>query len=1533
MSVFTLSKTWQVLGPFPIGTREQDFGADPLENYGKCLLFCRVYRAPSLCVVSNGLMMTFVSVDLHRIRRGFQKLRYSTGATYPSELVEGGFVGWTMISSNNHTLGPIDFNVRWSENRVPFGWSIEQYQAWARGILITHEPMQLFVQVSGVSEFYIHGTRYHGDSYGYNTTTHLIQFDKGTHAIDVRMVHDVRIFGGGTSTPQCQFHVKLEPKDEALLYPEDCAVITPSAPSNSGQQTTPCELLMPDYLSDIGFASSYGSVSIQNAGDDPMKVQSVTLCIVDDHSMESRNKNGLFMEYKTELIMDHGPLYISPGQTRPVGFSFQKEWGSLPATTKILRFWVRIGLAIKDSNSVIVATSAVVEGDASNEGAGGDEFAIRATGSVRCIDWLTSAFKYTFLDYDSTVQYAMAKRPHVLNSNTSKPILVALHGAGVEADSSFWINSIPAQKHCWIVFPTGRTPWGYDWHGPSTRNVFKSLEGLAEIQELLPPHFECMDFATGGDWVTVSAPHETTRTLKAQDDRDWNIGSLDKLIVMGHSNGGQGVWHLAVHFPDKIIAVVPAAGYIKIQDYVSFANWVGNSYCDPWLRGILESSIAEYNNDLHLSNMVNIAVLPRVGTRDDNVPPLHTRKYVRILNGHLQQPAAIKTSEVMGQGHWWDTVFHDKTVQQFLDQHSSPRQEKKELNEFCITLMNPAGNGSGYGIHVEQMMIPYRLGKIKGVFTTIDNNSSSSSRSNSKTILTLKTTNIASFRFTKHFKGCNKLIVDGDKFSHLEKYHTEQGGVTLSFDGKKSKRWKLESIKSNERNAANYGPIHRMYESTKPLVVIIPSCSSYYKHVALQITHDWYLYGRGDSMILYDTQAISSNMILDYPYHIYLGLVCENRRIESILADKPNTHIGFEKAAASTITGIKVGDKVYRGPGTGILFMHPVNKTTTAIVVSGVDHGGFESAWHLLPRRTGMMVPEWIVTSSADMKSNGLGGVLGAGYFDNEWKPFGYIPSNQPKSEPISILKHTNSTTHYSSILSSSNTKSARIVLSEDEDDHRLSDGDNDDDEQNMEPMSAEALELLETEKVLKAGYLLKKGEKRRTWKKRWFVLRTTKLAMYKDKKEYKLLRIIDLHEIHKVVQVTSKHKYKFVFAFVTAKRMYYVQANDQQDMDDWFRLVNQAKEDLRLYDADDDTSSIDRDQEFAKDVITSYKSNHVANVMQNQRRQSSGTYDNSARSLVASSSAAAAGVPTTTAAAGGGGGATLAASPPSLSNNEIISKIKPMDIPKHKKQTTSPNNSLSTPLGEYALGHTYPLSPSSDRTNQMSVIEGIASSEDDEEYSVDRANIQSEESRNRVLIEGYLLKLGRNKGWRKRWFVLRTDTLAYYEDDKEYSPHRIIPLHHIIDSLEIDPVSKSKRYCFKIIIPKRSYVLCASTEDDMDAWLNALVVAIRRAKKEAANESTKSLSSTTPSTPQPQQHQQFQPRHLSQIPENKAYDIQKVHSTTSSADSFENVSHISGVSGAGGVGGAGGALGGAPTSATLVQLHSRASERLGRAK
>ncbi|KAI8142672.1 hypothetical protein BJV82DRAFT_613837 [Fennellomyces sp. T-0311] len=500
----------------------------------------------------------------------------------------------------------------------------------------------------------------------------------------------------------------------------------------------------------------------------------------------------------------------------------------------------------------------------------------------------------------------------------------------------------------------------------------------------------------------------------------------------------------------------------------------------------------------------------------------------------------------------------------------------------------------------------------------------------------------------------------------------------------------------------------------------------------------------------------------------------------------------------------------------------------------------------------------------------------------------------QQKPEPVSILKTSSqSRSGPSENMSVSMGKTTRIVLSEDEDDDYAPDAlnkylsDGEDDDPAAIPISGQALELLQTEKAVKSGYLLKKGEKRRTWKKRWFVLRTTKLAMYKDSKEYKLLRIIDLHEVHSVVHVTSRNKYKYMFAISTPKRMYYLQADNQHELDGWIAAIEQTKAELVLYDADDDQSSLGRDQAFAKDVISSYKSHHTAPAKPttHQRRRSSGA-DSSIRRPSAAS--------------------TSDRKPSGVDN----AHVPPVDIPKSTRHRPEPfhlntataaaSASLEHGLGSYSTTQTYPLSPISDHQAQLHVADALASSEDDDEYSWtdDMANVQQEENRNRILIDGYLLKLGRNKGWRKRWFVLRTDTLAYYEDDKEYAPHRIIPLTHIIDSLEIDPISKNKKYCFKIVIPKRSYVLCASTEMEMESWLNALSVGVRRVKK------TNSISAATSPT--------AQSNHLQRL------------ATGSSYDSFENTSHISGVSGAGAIGGAGGALPG--------RAHTH-THKLGRAK
>ncbi|KAG0266257.1 hypothetical protein BG011_002954 [Mortierella polycephala] len=101
--------------------------------------------------------------------------------------------------------------------------------------------------------------------------------------------------------------------------------------------------------------------------------------------------------------------------------------------------------------------------------------------------------------------------------------------------------------------------------------------------------------------------------------------------------------------------------------------------------------------------------------------------------------------------------------------------------------------------------------------------------------------------------------------------------------------------------------------------------------------------------------------------------------------------------------------------------------------------------------------------------------------------------------------------------------------------------------------------DTLQEGQILKAGYLVKKGERIKMWKKKWFVLRTSKLAYYKDDKEYELLRIIDIRDIHRAAEVEIKHK-SGAFVILTPRRTFTVQAGTIDEMQDWVHAINQAK-------------------------------------------------------------------------------------------------------------------------------------------------------------------------------------------------------------------------------------------------------------------------------------------------------------------------------------------------------------------------------------
>ena len=62
---------------------------------------------------------------------------------------------------------------------------------------------------------------------------------------------------------------------------------------------------------------------------------------------------------------------------------------------------------------------------------------------------------------------------------------------------------------------------GYDWRGPSSLSAF---DALSTLRHLVPVH-----------------------GLPA-------IPQNSKVVLFGHSNGGQGVWHNAARWPDEVAA-------------------------------------------------------------------------------------------------------------------------------------------------------------------------------------------------------------------------------------------------------------------------------------------------------------------------------------------------------------------------------------------------------------------------------------------------------------------------------------------------------------------------------------------------------------------------------------------------------------------------------------------------------------------------------------------------------------------------------------------------------------------------------------------------------------------------------------------------------------------------------------------------------------------------------------------------------------------------------------------------------------------
>ncbi|PVH94719.1 hypothetical protein DM02DRAFT_645769 [Periconia macrospinosa] len=866
----SFGSSWQILGPFQMGTREATWGADPLEYTG-----------------------------------GFRSLQYDPNAQFRSSLPTNGAATWnitearqtfTSSQATNATLSVSHSNVNWDFLKVVYGWAAVQYQSWARGTLtVTGTEIQhVILYTDTILEFWVDGNHYFGgDFFTFRNAPSVLHLAPGTHQIDLRLVRDVRAFGGIQA-----------PTIDVLIHAERV--------SGSLELAKP-GILMSDVV-DGKLASPVGSVALRNSGEEDIEIISIQPSHVRiPFSLQKPGAQVVLDDVlaETSQFLTAGQtqspsnkslgIVIAAGQTRPVAFNVSLLSSNVSSLTYVVDYRLQ---------------------------SGDQSFTLEVTQNLTKTS-IYEPHKITFLHPGGMASYTMLRAPAKdatcpPGNSSSLPVLLSLHGAGLEADNgvvAHALDSVP-DLCAWVLFPTGVTPWsGDDWHNWGFADVEAAIESIP-------------------DWIKFV---------------EWTGPGVDinRWIVSGHSNGGQGTWYALTHRPDKVLAAAPVSGYASIQKYVPYELW---QPADPRRTAVVSASLNSYRHEMLMPNARGIPIQQQHGEIDDNVPAYNSRLLAQQL---YLSGTNSSYNEVAGQNHWWDTVL---TTPQLVDFYYAQTKNNatfpRRLDEFEVVVGDPGDTGSKGGLQVLSLEDPGQYGRLYVEGHTIT------------------TSNVLSLSFDPTVYEAQSLTIDGSNIASEESngnspvtVHKQDGG------------WQVLSLQSTNGNAQRtgrqLGAMTAILRSQGPFAIQHQS-SNITKAIALQISRNLYQYFHADAAIQsYTAAANGSNSTGNL-----ISIVLNTAPADGMHPDFP---ISITSAGIS-VRDNKGGKHVYgrEGASIGAAFLRPLADERLELVIWGSDENGLRQAARMVPAVTGVGQPDFVVLGK-EAKWKGVDGALALGFFDTQW--------------------------------------------------------------------------------------------------------------------------------------------------------------------------------------------------------------------------------------------------------------------------------------------------------------------------------------------------------------------------------------------------------------------------------------------------------------------------------------------------------------------------------------------------------------------
>lgn len=121
-----------------------------------------------------------------------------------------------------------------------------------------------------------------------------------------------------------------------------------------------------------------------------------------------------------------------------------------------------------------------------------------------------------------------------------------------------------------------------------------------------------------------------------------------------------------------------------------------------------------------------------------------------------------------------------------------------------------------------------------------------------------------------------------------------------------------------------------------------------------------------------------------------------------------------------------------------------------------------------------------------------------------------------------------------------------------------------------------------------------------------------------------------------------------------------------------------------------------------------------------------------------------------------------------------------------------------------------------------------------------------------RVIWQGWMW-FQRSKGgvrqWKKSWGVLRPRNLILYRDEAESSVLFVLYMSSIVNVVETDPLSRTKRHCLQIITDEKSYRFCTRDEETLVQCLGAFKSLLAKRRELEAKAGTTTAAAATAAT------------------------------------------------------------------------------------